>query len=192
MNRLAFMIAVTGSLSAASGRSAVAQTAVTCAPQWIAAWTPDSTVRLCLPPGFIAKGANSWSRSASPHGVSRSIVLNAPAPDFLSVELLRWPADSFKVPPWPPRLGASADCRADCSTVDSLVVHNDTIAGHAARTETGLVSGGFAGLVRQPSLVSGWAVSGARRISVQGWSVWPATLDTLRMAIATVQVVERH
>jgi hypothetical protein len=191
VNRLAFLVAVSTSVSAACSRPAVVRTA-TCAPQWTAAWIPDSTVMLCLPPGFVARSAYSWSRPAPPRGISRSIVVNAPAADFLSVELLRWPADSLKVSSWPPRLGSGPECRADCSTVDSVVVHGDTVAGHAARTETGLVSGGFAGLVRQPTLVSGWGVSDARRVSVQGWSAWPATLDTLRMAIATVQVTERR
>src|SRR5262245_52730718 len=52
---------------------------------------------------------------------------------------------------WPPSLATRGPC-SDCSTADSVRTHLDTLADLVVQSTTGLVSGGFAGLRRQPFL----------------------------------------
>jgi hypothetical protein len=149
-----------------------------CPPAWIAAWSADSTVALCLPSTFARRGAHSWSRPGPP----------APAGEFLSVKLLRWPEDSSSLHSWPPQLASPPSCQADCGTADSVSVYRDSVAGFDARTEVGLVSGGQPGFRRAPMIISGWVLSPDRRGFAQGWASAAAILDTLRLAMRTVRV----
>jgi hypothetical protein len=146
-----------------------------CPPTWRADWVGDSTAALCIPPGFERFDATSWHRGQ-------------PADDFFSVEFLQWPDDSASLHAWPPHLGSGPDCLGDCSRVDSLGVHVDSIAGMGARTEVGLVSGGLPGWQRMPMFRTGWILSADRRGFAQGWARGPLTIDTLRQAVRTLQL----
>ncbi len=149
-----------------------------CAADWTPAWEGDSTLALCVPPGFQRLKDYAWGRQA-PGGWAR---------DFVSVELLQWPEDSASLHSWPPHLASPPTCRADCGTVDSLSVHADQVAGSEARTEVGLVSGGMPGFRRQPMFRMGWVVGAGRRGFAQGWAENAATLDTMRMAVRTLTI----
>jgi hypothetical protein len=162
------------------GRSQQAAAAPVCPAAWARSATADSSLTLCLAPGFIRLDTHTWQRSSPQTGEDLA--------DFFSVELLNWPADSASVRGWPPRMASSNSCQADCITVDSTVVHQDQWSGFDAHTEIGLASGGLAGLSRRPVMASGWIISDTRRGFAQGWSAMPATLDTLRQMLRTVQV----
>lgn len=64
-----------------------------------------------------------------------------------------------------------SNCRLDCYTVDSAVVHADRIGFIAARLETGLVSGGDEGTRRAPRLVSGWITPQASQTMSFGFTM---------------------
>jgi hypothetical protein len=162
------------------GRSEQAGLGAACPDAWAKSATADSSITLCLAPGFARLDAHTWQRSSPTTGEDLA--------DFFSVELLDWPADSASVRGWPPRLSSSDSCQADCITVDSSTVHQDRWAGFDAHTEVGLASGGLAALKRRPVMASGWIISGTRRGFAQGWSALPATLDTLRLMLRTVHV----
>jgi hypothetical protein len=161
-----------------------------CLPGWNADWGPDSAFALCLPPGFVrrtehgaGKPTAAWSRPNA----------DGPARDLLRVEILQWPEDSASFVRWPPRLASPPACfegGADCTTADSVSVYRDSVAGHEARTEVGLLSGGYSGMRREPWMVSGWRISPSRRGFAQGWARVGAVLDTLRMAVRSVRVVQ--
>jgi hypothetical protein len=174
---LAVLLAAT--LPACAGNEASADLAE-CPASWERTWTADSTLSLCIAPGFLQSEAHSWQRLDPSQG--------ADPQDFFSVEVIRWPDDSVSLRHWPPRLGSDPDCRADCITVDSMASHSDRWAGNEAATETGRISGGLAGLQRRPVFVSGWIVASDRRGFAQGWATVPMTLDTLRQMLRTVRV----
>ncbi len=161
-------------------RSEQAVSAPACPASWIRSATADSSITLCLAPGFARLDEHTWQRSSPATGEDLA--------DFFSVELLEWPADSASVRGWPPRLSSSDTCQADCITVDSTATYQDRWSGFDAHTETGRASGGIAGLSRRPVMASGWIISGSRRGFAQGWSAQPATLDTLRQMLRTVHL----
>src|SRR6185369_14307185 len=121
-----------------------------CPRKWSRHAAFDSSVSLCLPPGFVGHDAHSWRRPAKVTGRGPS--------DFLSVEMLAWPDDSVSVRFWPPRLTAGIGCEADCATVDGFSAQIDRWSGFAARTETGLGTARTAGFRRRPVMVSGWII----------------------------------
>jgi hypothetical protein len=94
---------------------------------------------------------------------------------------------------WPPtlRLLEPCDQLPDCVTADSVVAHHDTVAGQLVQVETALMSGGALGLERHPHLVAWWETADRRRVHVTGLANAPGTLDTLRAALGTLQLVER-
>ncbi len=161
-------------------RSEQTASAAACPAAWARTATADSSITLCLAPGFSRLDAHTWQRSSAATGEDLA--------DFFSVELLDWPADSASVRAWPPRLSSNDSCQADCITVDSSTVHQDQWSGFDAHTETGRASGGIAGLSRRPVMASGWIVSSTRRGFAQGWTALPATLDTLRQMLRTVHI----
>ncbi|HEU5218553.1 MAG TPA: hypothetical protein VFU23_07830 [Gemmatimonadales bacterium] len=175
---LAGIIVPLAMLGCARGEPAAAVLA--CPAGWASGATADSSITLCLAPGFVRLDAHTWQRSSPSTGEDLA--------DFFSVELLDWPGDSASVRGWPPRLSSSETCQADCITVDSSIVHQDRWSGFDAHTEIGRASGGLAGLVRRPVMASGWIISRTRRGFAQGWSAAPATLDTLRQMLRTVQL----
>jgi hypothetical protein len=153
-----------------------------CISSWHPVWTADSSVALCIPPGFVLKAPDAWGRPRT----------NGTFSDFLTVELLLWPEDSATLSRWPPHLASGTNCLADCATADSVVIHRDTVAGTEVAVEVGLVTGGYPGFRRQPLLVVGWTVSNTRRAFAQGWAVNPTTLDTLRNMLKTVSLPHRE
>jgi len=154
--------------------------AASCAPTWTRQVSPDSLVDLCTPPGFnrgstALDGSYVWKRPAQTPGDS----------DWVAVAIV---ADSANHQSWPPPLASPPDCSTDCYTVDSTVVHTDTIGVTAARLETGLVSGGNEEARRAPRLVGGWITHQRTRILLVGAAQLATTLDTLRTALRTLQV----
>lgn len=158
----------------------VGRRGVACPPSWTRDVAEDSTVRVCLPPSFQPResrfvGAHVWERPGRAPGDS----------DWVAVVFA---TDSTEHPTWPPPLASAAGCQTDCYTVDSNVVHTDTIAGFTVRVETGLVTGGFEGATRAPRLVGGWIAPDRIRIMVVGAARVAATLDTLRAVLRTVEI----
>lgn len=153
-----------------------------CTPGTRANWSADSAIALCLPAQFkpaanIVPGRSRWERSTTDPSDRAwiSAALDA-ALDTLNE--------------WPPRLRNSSTCAADCTSVDSLSHHSDSTSSGVADVETGLVSGGYAGLRRQPTLVAGLSLPSGRRLWINGSARNSATLDTLRHAIQTIRVRE--
>ena len=151
-----------------------------CTSDWTRQVTSDSLVDLCTPPGFSQGytslgGSYVWKRPPMSPGDS----------DWVAVAIV---ADSAHHASWPPPLASPPDCSADCYTVDSAVVHADTMGAAPARLETGLVSGGTEGARRAPRLVGGWITPQRTRILVVGAAQVAATLDTLRTALQTIRV----
>lgn len=181
MNGSVFILALAaGAGLAACSRGDRATALAECPSGWRAEWTADSSLSLCVEPGFARADVHSWQRLDPTAG--------AEPRDFFSVEIVAWPEDSASLRTWPPRLGSAVGCKADCITADSSAVQTDTWAGAEAHTETGLISGGLADLRRRPVFVSGWIVSAKRRGFAQGWAALPVTLDTLRQMLRTVRV----
>lgn len=180
--RSAFVVLalVLGLQSRGCKQGAQAPPAAACAAGWTRQVSPDSLVDLCTPPGFnpgstAIPGSYTWKRPARSPGDS----------DWVAVA---WVADSTLHPTWPPALASAPDCRTDCYTVDSAVVHVEVIDSADARVETGLVSGGNEAARSAPRLVGGWITPQRTRILVVGAAERGATLDTLRMALRTLRV----
>ena len=157
-----------------------AAAAATCAAGWASWVSPDSLVDICTPPGFnpgstVIRGGYTWKRPTATPGDS----------DWVAVAIV---ADSTNYDTWPFPLASVPGCTTDCYSVDSSVVHADTISGAVARLETGLVSGGDEQARRAPRLVGGWITPQRTRILVVGAAEHGATLDTLRMALRTLHV----
>lgn len=154
--------------------------AAPCPAEWTAQVSVDSLVGLCMPGGFhpgatAIRGSYVWKRPGGSPGDT----------DWVAVAVV---ADSAQAQAWPPPLASAADCRADCYTVDSAMVHTDTMGGTPVRVETGLVSGGNEAAQRAPRLVGGWITPRRTRILVVGAAGLRATLDTLRTALRTLRV----
>jgi hypothetical protein len=141
-------------------------------------WNGDSTLAICVPPGFARIDHDSWARPR----------VQSAAKDLFSVELLDWPDDSAMMREWPIHLDPSLGCLADCFSYDSMAIHTDTAAGVTVHTETALLSGGFAGVRREPHLVMSWELAGGRRGIALARTAIPATLDTLRAAVRSLWV----
>jgi hypothetical protein len=175
---LAVVLGLQSSGCAAPARRA--PLAESCAPGWTTQVSPDSLVAICTPPGFdpgytALGGSHVWKRPPQTPGDS----------DWVAVAIV---ADSADRPVWPPPLASPPDCTTDCYTVDSAVVHTDTLGGAAVRVETGLVSGGSEGAQRAPRLVGGWITPQRTRILVVGAAQLAPTLDTLRTALRTLRI----
>jgi hypothetical protein len=144
------------------------------------AWTPDSTVSLCVPAGFTARGPRRFARargdSLPEHWIAVSI-------DSAS--------DHSADEPWPVTLASGPQCSADCTTVDALRVSTDTIAGAPAHTEVGLVSGGISGEVRLPAYVASAELRPGLRLIVHAYSPDTLLLDSLRAAVRTIELGRR-
>jgi len=179
-HRAALALAVGLAASGCARSARQASSAPSCPAGWTAQASSDSLIGLCMPAGFdpgrtSIGGSYVWKRPASNPGDS----------DWVAVALV---ADSTRYAAWPPALESPGDCRADCYTVDSAMVHSDTMSRTPARLETGLVSGGNEAARRAPRLVGGWITPRRTRILVVGAAGLGATLDTLRTALRTLQV----
>jgi hypothetical protein len=153
-----------------------------CDTGFVANWSPDSSVAICLPVSFgPALGATGshvrWERGRL-ESVERA---------WLSISVDA--ADAADVP-WPPHLASAGPCNyADCTTADSVEQHRDTLASGTLFVETGLMSGGFPGFRRQPALVAGLTLPRGR-VWVNGLATKAATLDTLHRALLTARFRE--
>ncbi len=155
-----------------------------CAAGWRAEWSADSALSLCVPPGFERKPDSFATILRSQDLLPR---------DLLAVYLdprSAWERGEV-VDRWPPSLPTGPCNFPDCGTTDSLTVHVDTVAGVAGRVYVGLVTGGFAGLRRKPSLVAGRDLPGELRLGIHAFSERPATLDTLRISLRTIRLAPR-
>lgn len=155
-----------------------------CPTTWHAEWSSDSALSLCIPPGFERKPDSYATFLRKRDFLTR---------DFLDLYLEPRSAwESGEVGDrWPPSLHSGPCTVPDCTTTDSLTVYADTVAGVVANVYAGLVTGGFAGLRRQPSLAAGWDMPGERRLGIFAFSELPATLDTIRIALRTIRLAPR-
>ena len=147
-----------------------------------AAWSVDSSIAICLPPGFRAAGD-----SATHHQRWERRSLGAPSADFLVVEA---EPDSEALLP-APVLGSRPGCSVDCTTVDSVAIYRDVPGVTAPHIELGLVSGGMPGLRRQPIIIAGWVTKPGGRVFIGGLAKSRAMLDTLHAMVRSVRVAER-
>lgn len=158
----------------------VAQTSSRCPAAWTEQSSADSLVAICLPQEFRAgssrfSGAHTWKRPAPTPGDS----------DWVAVAIL---GDSTGHDTWPPPLASPPGCVSDCYTVESAVVHTDTLAASPVRLETGLVTGGTERAERAARLVGGWITPRRTRILLVGAAARPESLDTLRAALRTLRI----
>jgi hypothetical protein len=158
--------------------------APSCGPGNQPAWASDSAVVLCLPEDFRSAPLTSathtrWERSSGPDS----------ARAWLSVSI-----DTSATPeePWPPHIASAAGCVVDCTRADSIVPHRETILGSVVEVETGLATGGVAGLRRQPMLVAGSALGAYGRIWIHGYANSALALDSLRRLLPTIRVARMY
>ena len=136
--------------------------AVACAPatlsaaNWPIEYTPDSSISLRLPPGYHAdplRGGHQvnwfWHTSA------RGTRLNRFDRE-VSLTVSRSPGGPYV---WPTRAEAREDRGSDPSWVDYGSSCTASIGGRNAFVQAGLVSGGFMGMDRVPSVQADWAIS---------------------------------
>jgi hypothetical protein len=148
-----------------------------CPSRWREAWTADSVAALCLPAGFLPRGPRRFARprgdTLPEHWIAISVDSTA-----------HWSTGDA----WPLRLGSGPGCLADCTTVEDSRVYADSVAGVLGHLETGLVSGGIAGEIRQPALVASAEVRPGLRVVVNALSPDRALLDSLRLATRSIRV----
>jgi hypothetical protein len=177
------MLIVLGIVSVGTSCRSRAPTVATrprCERGEVASWSTDSAIAVCLPPGFHPvvgeSGHVRWERGD----------IRSRDRAWLSIDV---DSSNDSSNPWPPALGNPSGCLADCGSADSVTRYRDTVATGVAVVEVGLVSGGFAGLRRQPMMVAGWELPRGRRVWVNGYAAESPTLDTLRRAVRSVQLV---
>jgi hypothetical protein len=158
-----------------------------CPPATTATVTRDSSAGLCLPAEFqrhrpdVDIGRDAWTRGAPGAGSYAYLSLHV----LDSAEA----AHEWGVPPRPRPLRESDGPDAvDGVTTDSVVSHRTNIGGRAVDVETGLITGGFNGMHRQPHVRAVWPVGDGRWVIIQGQSKSPQTVDSLRAVISSVQV----
>jgi hypothetical protein len=139
--------------------------------------TLDRTATLCLPIGFTPRGPQSFGRSRGDTLPEQWIALYV---NRVTTPLAR--------EQWPVRLASGPTCLADCTTVDSLRSIRDTLVGVVAIGEVGLVSGGFSGEHRTPSLVLNADVGGGVHVVVYAHCSTLAIIDSLRALARTVRL----
>jgi hypothetical protein len=158
-----------------------------CPPATISTVARDSSAGLCLPAGFqrlrpdVDIGRDAWKRGA-PGAVSYA---------WISIHVLDSveAAREWGVPPRPRPLRESDEPDAvDRVTTDSVVSHRTNIGGRAVDVETGLLTGGWNGMHRQPHVRAVWPVGDGRWVSVQGGGRTPQAVDSLRAVVSSVQV----
>jgi hypothetical protein len=182
MRRSALLLAL---LAAVACRGRTVASAPTCAdPAWRPAYTPDSSVALCLAPGYAAAGqGRRWARGTV--GDSSYAWLTVAVLDSAAA------ADEWGVPPALPSFRRPTDPGALHATrADSVAVSRESIGGRAVEVETALVSGGQAGLRRHPALRAVWPLPGGRWALAQGFAERPAELQTLGAMLRTARLAE--
>ncbi len=153
----------------------------TCSLSWQPQWSLDSSLAVCVPPGFVSdRAARPDEITIKRYHPSNSALTS----DLLTIALIPWSADSASID-WPPTLVSGPTCLLHCMTVDSLISHQDTVGGIVVSTEVGLMSGGMMGWQRKPGIKAGWILSAYRRGWGQGFAENSSTLDTLRHVIGS-------
>jgi hypothetical protein len=172
---IAFVAALSTATAACAAPEQLA--ALTCPAPSESHWLPDSSAGLCLPAGFEPRGRRGFARARG----------DTLPEHWLAISVHQQPA----LEPgeqWPLTLASSADCIADCATVEQLAVRRDSLAGVPAYIETGLVSGGFSGEEQAPALVASLDGRPAWTAVVNVISPSTAIRDSLAAALATLRV----
>jgi len=147
-----------------------------CLPGLVANWSSDSSISICLPPGFDPE---SGSAGAAPHWARIGFEYGQ-----ISISI-----DTTDVPnpQWPPHLTLPAICAAVCGSVDSVSRSRDTLATGVASIESGLWTGGSPAARREALFVAGWKLPTGARVWSYGSATTAPMRDTLRRALRTVQ-----
>lgn len=144
--------------------------------------TPDGAVAICLAPGFTPRGDSTrWARGQ----------VGDSAYAWLSVRVLdsATAAEEWGTPPRPTTFRAPMDSmRTDAVRAESVVVRSARVDGTLIEVETARVSGGVAGLRRQPAIRAAWRVAGGRWVLAQGVSDQVTGLAALQAMLQTVHV----
>ena len=178
MRAAALVLAMTLAACAAHDRIAARPS---CDAPLTPAWSSDSIISLCLPPGFLEDKAHVWARMA-PEGWHI---------EHFRILFLTLPRDSAAWKSWPPRYETRTDdCGPDCVWAESIAVRDARIDGAIAHIQTALVSGGIAGWHRDTQFLAAWEESSDLRIVANGWSRDAATLDTLLMIIRSTHIAK--
>ena len=154
-----------------------------------AAWrpmlTPDGTVALCVAPGYVPRGDSArWERG----GVGDTTYA------WLSVRVLdsTEAAEEWGTPPHPTNFRAPYDSTViHALSAESVVVRRERLDGAAVEVEAARISGGVAGLRRQPAIRAVWPLAGGHWALAQGFSVQPNELATLEAMLRTVRIKYR-
>ena len=150
---------------------------------WRPAATSDSTIALCLAPGFASTGeGRRWARGKV--GDSSYAWLTVVILDSVEAE------DEWGSPPVPRSFRAASPPAGTIHalTAESIAVYRDTVDGQPVEVETALISGGFADLRRQPAIRAAWRLPSGRWVLAQGLADRPAEIDILRAMLRTVKL----
>lgn len=155
----------------------------------VAALSADSTTGLCLPSDFARARpegnivSDAWKRGKP--GDSTYAWISTHVLDSAAAAL------EWGVPPRPTSLRVNDPSDGtDQVTADSVVSHPMVIDGRKVDVETALLSGGFAGMQRQPHVRAVWPVGDGRWVIVQGQARSPQQVDVLRGFIPSFQLLD--
>jgi hypothetical protein len=155
-------------------------TALNCQGSSVASWLPDSTVAVCLPPGFVTRSPRRFARprgdTVPEHWIAVSLVQDSAVPE---------------VERWPLTLSSGNQCFADCTTAERVITSHDTVAGVPAYIERGLVSGGISGERDIPALVASLDARPAWTAVVQARTPDSLLRDSLFSALRTLRIYPR-
>jgi hypothetical protein len=187
---LARLATMCGALTVACRSADHARATLKCpAATPVAALSADSTAGICLPSDFARVRpeakivSNTWKRGRpgdSTYAWIATDVLDSAA------AALEW-----GVPPRPTSLRVNDPSDGtDQVRADSVVSHPMVIDGRTVDVETALLSGGFAGMQRQPHVRAVWPVGDGRWVIVQGEARTPQQVDVLRGFIPSFQLLD--
>jgi hypothetical protein len=151
---------------------------------WHLLATPDSTLEFCASREFAqVKESHYWTR-ARPGAWPLAL-----GPDWFSVHAVSASEAFRQLGPWPPSLiGDTSVVCADCLHVENYQVHWEDVGERVIRSETGRVTGAFAGVRDKPMVLAAWLVDSTRWVLFEGQASNVRGIDEMRQILRTVQV----
>ena len=176
------LVIARGGLSAATGADVSPSRCAT--ESWLLLATPDSALDFCVSRDFAeVKESHYWTR-ARPG--ARPLALG---PDWFSLHAVSASEAFRQLGPWPPSLiGDTSVVCADCLHVENYQVHWEGVGERVIRSETGRVTGGFAGVRDKPMVLAAWLVDSTRWALFEGQASNVRGIDEMRQILRSVQV----
>lgn len=178
---------VAAMIAVACGPAVARDTARACPSGWRSAQAADGAIALCTPPEFQLHPDGPtrtarWRRGQP--GDVNFAMLSAALLDSADV-IREWGTTDAGI--WP--LESVADStKPDAVESERLSVDSVSIDEHPVVLETALLSGGAAGMRRQPYLRARWQVAPNRWVLVGGLSADTADLTMLRAIVRTLHI----